>query len=204
MVAQRYKSGVLPVILVGVQRPGLKALLVARGLTVRVATTGCAAALVAEGLPRPVCPAVVEAADAQSAAPLLDSGADDVVLRSDPDVLVAARIVALIRRSQPLQVQFGDIVIDTVERSVALDGIALTLLPREYALLLYLARHGGATVDHLTLHRALWGRGFDPGTNVIAVHISRLRAKLNGGRVTVITERGKGYRLAIADRSAAG
>lgn len=194
----------LPVLLVGVQRPGLRAVLAERGLAVRAAAAGCLAALVGEDVPRPIGPAVVEAASETSAGLLLDEGADDVVLRSDPDVLVAARLAALIRRAQPLQVQYGDIVIDTVSRTVARAGVPLVLLPREYALLLFMARHGGATVAHATIHRALWARDFDPGTNVIAVHISRLRAKLAGGMVTVITERRRGYRLAIAERPAAG
>ena len=190
----------LPVLLLGIQRPGLRALLAERGLAASAVVGGCAAALVAEGLPRPSCPAVVEAASEARAGELLDGGADDVVLRGDPDALVAARITALIRRSQPMQVQFGDIVIDTVARTVAQGGRPLPVLPREYALLLFLARRGGTTVAHATLHRALWDRDFDPGTNVIAVHISRLRAKLQGSAVTVITERGRGYRLAIAER----
>ena len=204
MAGPRYRSAVLPVLLLGVQRPGLRALLAERGLTVRAAVAGCVAALVAEGGPRPVCPVVVETACERRAGALLDDGADDVVLRSDSDELVAARLAALIRRAQPLLVRYGDIAIDTIARTVTQAGATLSLLPREYALLLFLTRHGGATVAHATLHRALWDRDFDPGTNVIAVHISRLRAKLNGGAMTVVTERGRGYRLAIAERAAAG
>ena len=204
MAASRYKPVMLPVLLLGIDRPGLRALLAERGLVARAAIAGCAVALVAEDVPRPACPAVVEAATETSAGLLLDGGADDVVLRRDPDALVAARLAALIRRAQPQRIRFGDIVIDTVSRTVARNGEPLSLLPREYALLVFLARHGGATVLHATLHRALWDRDFDPGTNVIAVHISRLRAKLSGGPVTVVTERGRGYRLAIAERPAAG
>ena len=198
MAAQRYKPGMRPVLLLGVQRPALAGLLADRGLIVRAA--GAAAALIAEGLPLPACPAVVEAASSAVASALLDSGADDVVLRTDPDALVAARIAALVRRLQSGLLQVGDIVIDTVERRVTRAGRGVTLLPREYQLLLHLARHAGSLVDHSTLHQALWGRAFDPGTNVIAVHVSRLRAKLGDGAVTVVTERGQGYRLApIAD-----
>ncbi|MBV9750658.1 MAG: response regulator transcription factor, partial [Acetobacteraceae bacterium] len=113
-----------------------------------------------------------------------------------PDSLVAARLAAVVRRSRPGLVQVGDIAIDTVERRVTRAGRPVELLPREYALLLFLAKHAGDVVDHATLHRALWGRCFDPGTNVIAVHVSRLRGKLGRGGVTVLTERGKGYRLA--------
>ena len=198
MAAQRYKPVVRPVLLLGIDRPGLTGMLAERGLTARATATGAIAALMAAGAVRPQCPAVVEAASPQAAGALLDSGADDVVLRSDPDSLVAARIAALIRRLPPGQVHFGDIAIETVERQATRGGEPLPLLPREYALLLFLARRGGTLVDHATLHHALWDRGFDPGTNVIAVHISRLRAKLGDGLVTVITERGKGYRLALA------
>ena len=200
VAGQRYKPGMLLVQLIGIDRPALRVSLAERGMVGRVSAMGCSVALVAEGMPRPACLAVIETATGESAGALLDGGADDVVLRSDPDHLVVARIAALLRRSRPLHVQFGDIVIDTVERRVAQGGKPLPLLPREYGLLLYLTRHGGSTVDHSTLHRALWGRGFDPGTNVIAVHISRLRAKLARGGVALITERGRGYRLAIAER----
>ncbi len=185
----------LPVLVLGIDRPALAAALAERGLVARTVAAGAAVALVAEEQPRPGCPAVIETRSDDRASALLDAGADDVVLRSDPDSLVAARLAALVRRSQPGMVRVGDIAIDTVERRVTRHGGPLPLLPREYALLLYLARHAGVAVDHATLHRALWGRAFDPGTNVIAVHVSRLRAKLGPGGVTVVTERGRGYRL---------
>lgn len=196
----------LPVLLLGVKRPGLARLLAERGLAARGAAAGAVAALVAEGLPRPACPAVVQASAGPVAGALLDGGADDVVLPTDPDSLVAARIAALVRRARPELIQVGDIVIDTVERRVTRAGQPIKLLPREYLLLLHLARHANAVVDHGSLHQALWGRAFDPGTNVIAVHVSRVRAKLGAGSVTVRTERGRGYRLvtSIADTAAAG
>ena len=161
----------LAVMVDGIERPALAAALAERGLIVRAAATGATAALVPETASRPVCPVVVEALCGESAAPLLDGGADDVVLRSGPDSLVAARLAALVRRSQPGVIQVGDIAIDALDRRVTRAGRPLRLLPREFALLLYLARHVGRAVDHATLHGALWGRKFDPGTNVIAVHI---------------------------------
>lgn len=195
MAAQRYKPAMFPVLILGIDRPALAAALAERGMVLHGPAAGAAAALVSEAEPRPVCPAVIEARSEARAAALLDGGADDVVLRSDGDRLVAARLAALVRRSQPGVVRVGDIAIDTVERRVTRQGRPLPLLPREYALLLYLARHAGVAIDHATLHQALWGRAFDPGTNVIAVHVSRLRAKLGQGGVTVATVRGKGYRL---------
>lgn len=194
----------LPVLLLGVHRPALAGLLAERGLVARTTGSACAVALVAEELERPLCPAVVEAKSSGCARRLLDDGADDVVLATDPDSLVAARIAALVRRTHSALVQVGDIVIDTLDRRVLRSGEPMTLLPREYALLLYLSRHAGVVVDHATLHRAIWGRAFHPGTNVIAVHVSRLRAKLGTGGVTVITERGRGYRLLVAGGGAAG
>lgn len=197
MVAQRYKAGVNPVLFLGVERPALAALLAERGLAVRTMLGACAAALIAEGEARPACPAVVETTSPLNAGKLLDDGADDVVLRSDPDDLVAARLAALVRRGQPGTIVFGDLLIDAVEHRVMHAGEPLRLLPREYRLLAYLARHAPAAVDHGTLHQALWGRDFNPGTNVIAVHVSRLRARLRVTGVAVLTERGRGYRLAL-------
>lgn len=194
MAGQRYKPGVNPVLVLGIERPALAAALAGRGMVARAAAAGAIVALVREDGDRPSCPALVEASSVEAASALLDGGADDVVLRSDPDSLVAARLAALLRRARPEVVQVGDIAIDTVERRVTQAGQSMALLPREYQLLLYLARHPGVAVAQATLHRALWGRDFDPGTNVIAVHVSRLRAKLGGG-VRITTDRGKGYRL---------
>jgi two-component system OmpR family response regulator len=200
VAAQRYKPPMLAVMVDGVERPALAAALAERGMVVRTpaaAAGGAAAALIREAAARPLCPVVVEAGSEGSAAVLLDGGVDDVVLRSDSDRLVAARLAALVRRLQPGVIQIGDLAIDTLDRRVLRAGQPIPLLPREFALLLYLARHVGVAVDHATLHQALWGRKFDPGTNVITVHVSRLRAKLGPGAVTITTERGKGYRLNV-------
>jgi two-component system, OmpR family, response regulator len=204
VAAQRYRPAMLPVAIIGVERPALARALAERGLQLRAGVSGATAALIADDARRPICPIVVEARSADAASMLLDDGVDDVVLASDPDGLVAARLAALVRRTRPEMLRVGDLQIDTVERRVVRGGATLPLLPREYALLLYLARHAGEVVDHATLHHALWSRAFDPGTNVIAVHISRLRAKLGRGGVTVLTERGRGYRLAIVGTGQGG
>lgn len=197
MAGGRYKPGVLPVLILGVDRPGLGAALAERGLAAQPAAAGPAAALVGEETARPACPTIVQVGSPDAACAMLDSGVDDVALASDPDQLVAARIAALVRRSQPGVIQVGNLAIDTLDRRVTRAGRPLALLPREYALLLYLARHVGAAVDHAALHRAIWGRVFDPGTNVIAVHVSRLRAKLGDSAARISTERGQGYRLSV-------
>ena len=185
----------VPILVTGIDRPALAAALAERGLTIGTGAQDAAVALVAEGASRPACPAVIETRSVARAALLLDGGAEEVVLRSDPDTIVAARLAALVRRFRPGLVCVGDLAIDTVERSVTRQGQPLPLLPREYALLHYLALHAGEPVDQATLHRALWGRAFAPGTNVIAVHVSRLRARLGKTGVAVVTDRGKGYRL---------
>ena len=76
----------------------------------------------------------------------------------------------------------------------------IDLRPREYRLLLHLAERAGAVVSQDDLRRAVWGLRFHPGTNLVAVHISRLRAMLDRGFSTpmLLTEKGVGYRLAVA------
>ncbi len=179
----------------GVDRPRLAPLLAARGLRVAsdaqeaVARLACAPGQV---------PTLVEAADAGEAAALLDAGADDVVLVRDPDALVAARLAALVRRTDVVCV--GPLTIDTAVRIARRDGRALLLRPKEYALLLHLARHAGEVVDRAELRRVVLGLGFDPGTNGLAVHVSRLRAELDRGHAPMLaTEPGTGYRLAVPE-----
>lgn len=181
----------------GVERPGLAALLAARGLALAADAQGATLALVgaaggAFGLPH-----VVQVACAGLAATVLDAGADDVVLAADPDALVAARLAAVAgRRSATLTV--GDLRIDLVERRVWRAGRAVALLPREYTLLVLLARAGGAVLGEARLRHALSGTACSPGTNVVAVHLSRLRARLGPGSTAIVTVKGQGYRLVAA------
>lgn len=130
-----------------------------------------------------------------SIARALDAGADDAVLLPVTAVEIAARLVARLR-SRPASIQIGALTIDPVERRVTRAGRAIALLPREYALLLHLARAEGRCVGRAELLAAVWRLRFDPGTNVIEVHISRLRAKLDRGHSPMLhTEKGRGYRL---------
>ena len=142
---------------------------------------------------------VVRGDDAAVAA-AIDAGADDAVALSASDALIAARLAALVRRI-PALLRVGPLEIDRVERRVWRDGRLLDLLPREYRLLLHLAEHADAVVPHDTLRRAVWGLRFHPGTNVVAVHVSRLRAKLDRGFALPLlrTEKGVGYRLATGE-----
>ena len=86
--------------------------------------------------------------------------------------------------------------LDLVRRQVTRGGKALELSPREFDLLLTLVRAGGETLSRSDLLRNVWGIEFDPGTNVVDVHIGRLRRKLDRqGSALIHTVRGEGYRL---------
>ena len=113
----------------------------------------------------------------------------------------AARVEALARRRETGSVQtllrVGDLEMDLIGRQVRRDGKAIDLQPREFQLLEFLMRHGGQSVTRTMLLEKVWGYHFDPQTNVIDVHISRLRSKIDKGfeRAMLQTVRGAGYRL---------
>ncbi|KQM27706.1 hypothetical protein ASE57_04910 [Sphingomonas sp. Leaf11] len=138
---------------------------------------------------------LVEDADALAAG--LEAGADDAVLERAHPVEIVARLLALLRGVRHDAVMtIGDLTIDRAARRVWRGGVALHLLPREYAVLEYLADHAGSTISRDALLRAVWDRAFDPGTNVVQVQMSRLRAKLDAaGPPLLHTDRGRGYRL---------
>ena len=190
-----------PVLALGAVRPGLDVEAAKRGLcfvsfgaSVRAGVRFDGPAQAATGVPMLH---VVPGGDAAVAA-AIDAGADDAVALSASDALIAARLAALVRRT-PATLTLGPLSIDRVERRVLREGRTLDLLPREYRLLLYLAEHAGQIVPHDELRRAVWGLRFHPGTNVVAVHVSRLRAKLDRSFATplLLTEKGRGYRLAV-------
>ncbi|MBO9622069.1 MAG: response regulator transcription factor [Sphingomonas sp.] len=127
----------------------------------------------------------------------LDAGADDAVAMPASAAEIAARIAARLRH-RPAPIRLGGLSIDSVERRVAHQGKPLRLLPREYALLHHLARRSPDCASRTELLEAVWGLRFDPGTNVVEVHVSRLRAQLAhaGAAAMLRTEKGRGYRLA--------
>ncbi len=97
-----------------------------------------------------------------------------------------ARLFAVVGDAVPLRllddagtIAWGDLSIDLMNRQVMRAGAAILLHPREFDVLACLARHRGAPVSRAALYAAVWHRGFDPGTNVIAVTVSRLRAKID-------------------------
>lgn len=127
----------------------------------------------------------------------IDAGAADAVPVDADGREIAARAAAVLRAPPPMVIGLGTLRIDQINRAATRDGRPLDLLPREYALLLHLARHAGQCIERTALLAQVWGLRFDPGTNVVAVHISRLRAKLDRGfdPPMLVTEKGRGYRL---------
>lgn len=127
----------------------------------------------------------------------LRGGADDYMVKPiDGDELLA-RIDAVVRRRNSLApLEYGDLKFDLAQRRVHRGDAPCHLSPREYDLLLRLARGGGATVKREELLSDVWDLGFDPGTNVLDVHIGRLRKKIDrDGEPSIETIRGVGYRL---------
>lgn len=132
----------------------------------------------------------------------LDAGADDYLVKPFAFSELAARISALARR-RPLQTQLttlehAGIVLDLLKRQVQRDGDPVLLQPREFRILEELMREDGKVVTRTMLLERVWNYHFDPQTNIVDTHISRLRSKLNeGGKPDAIeTVRGAGYRMA--------
>ncbi|WP_028969591.1 response regulator transcription factor [Sphingomonas sp. URHD0057] len=132
----------------------------------------------------------------------LNAGADDYLIKPFAFSELAARINALARR-KPLQavvtrIEHDGIFMDLLKRQVLRDGVPVILQPREYRLLEELMRHEGRVVTRTMFLERVWNYHFDPQTNIVETHISRLRSKLNeGGKPDLIeTVRGVGYRMA--------
>ncbi len=131
----------------------------------------------------------------------LRAGGDDYLTKPYAFTELLARIEALARRAHPeeqaTRYVVGDLVMDRLARKVTRAGKPITLQPREYRLLEYLMKHAGQVVTRTMLLENVWDYHFDPQTNVIDVHISRLRTKIDRDfdRPLLHTVRGAGYRL---------
>jgi two-component system OmpR family response regulator len=133
----------------------------------------------------------------------LRAGGDDYLVKPFAFSELMARLEALIRRastkssSAETVLQVADLRMDLLRREVHRDNRSVDLQPREFQLLEFLMRHAGQVVTRTMLLEGVWDYHFDPQTNVIDVHISRLRAKIDKGfdRPLLHTVRGAGYRL---------
>ena len=131
----------------------------------------------------------------------LKAGGDDYLTKPYAFVELLARIDALMRRRMPAGVKtrldVGDLELDLLSRAAKRSGTDIELQPREFRLLEYLMRHAGQVVTRTMLLESVWEYHFDPQTNVIDVHISRLRAKIDKGFEAPLlhTVRGAGYMI---------
>ena len=134
----------------------------------------------------------------------LEAGGDDYLQKPFAFSELRARVTALARRSLDdggkTTTQHGDLTINHLDRSVARGGKTIDLLAKEYQLLDYLARNRGRIVTRTMLLERVWELDFDPGTNVVESHMSRLRAKIDKpfDKVMIKTIRGAGYRFDVS------
>ena len=135
----------------------------------------------------------------------LNAGADDYLVKPFAFSELRARLDALQRRRTGAAVpetklSCADLEMDLLSRKVRRAGTAIELQPREFRLLEFLLRHCNQVVTRTMLLEGVWDYHFDPGTNVIDVHVSRLRKKIDEGFADTIlhTVRGMGYRLGPA------
>jgi two-component system OmpR family response regulator len=131
----------------------------------------------------------------------LQAGADDYLVKPYDFAELNARVDALARRRQSgavaTSLKVGELEMNLLTREVHRAGREIDLQPREFQLLEFMMRHAGQSVTRTMLLEKVWEYHFDPQTNVIDVHISRLRSKIDKGfdRPMLQTVRGAGYRL---------
>jgi two-component system OmpR family response regulator len=132
----------------------------------------------------------------------LESGGDDYLVKPFANIELLARLNAITRRAEehgrePTRLQVGDLEIDLIERTVLRAGKAILLQPQEFRLLMYLMRNTGRAVTRTMLLENVWDLHFDPRTNIVETHVSRLRSKVDRGFTVELihTLRGAGYVL---------
>ena len=134
------------------------------------------------------------------------SGADDYLAKPFSFSELLARIEVLHRRTNPevkeTSIKVGSLSMNLLTRQVYRQGVEIDLQPREFRLLEFLMKRSNQVVTRTMLLEGVWEYHFDPQTNVIDVHISRLRSKIDkpfDGKEMLFTERGAGYALRTDD-----
>lgn len=135
----------------------------------------------------------------------LRAGGDDYVAKPFALIEIVARVEALLRRpndTRDTRLIVGPIDIDLLSGTATRAGRPLDLLPREFQILEYLARREGRVVTRSMLLQDVWGYTFEPNSNVVDVHMGRLRRKIdadgNGDQTLISNVRGQGYRFDVA------
>jgi two-component system OmpR family response regulator len=129
----------------------------------------------------------------------LRAGGDDYLPKPYAFNELLARVEVLARRRSPgspdMVYRVGDLELDRLTRRVTRNGEEILLQPREFRLLEYLMKYAGTVVTRTMLLEGVWDYHFDPQTNVIDVHVSRLRSKIDRGhdKALIHTVRGAGY-----------
>ncbi len=127
--------------------------------------------------------------------------ADDYLVKPFSFSELRARVTAIVRRPQrndaPTELRAGDLSMDLIRRRVYRAGAEITVLPTEFRLLEYLIRNKGRVVTRTMLLENVWDFHFDPTTNIVETHISRLRSKVDRdfSQKLIHTVRGAGYML---------
>ena len=135
----------------------------------------------------------------------LEAGGDDYLVKPFAFAELLARVNALARRPPPQEaptaLRVHDLTLDLLKRMVTRDGARIELQPREFQLLEYLMRNAGRVVTRTMLLENVWDFHFDPKTNIVETHVSRLRSKVDRGqgRELIHTVRGAGYCLREPD-----
>lgn len=149
-----------------------------------------------KGLHTPVLMLTVRSALGDKVAGL-DSGADDYMTKPFEVEEFLARVRALLRRkeSEVLTLKLGLLEIDVLTRKVVFDKTTVDLRPKEFAILEYLMRNAGKVISRAQILENVWEYDFDPGTNVLEVHVKMLRDRLReaGAGEPIRTIRGAGY-----------
>jgi two-component system OmpR family response regulator len=133
----------------------------------------------------------------------LNAGGDDYLVKPFVFAELMARVNALARRpplsAQQTVLRVGDLEMDLLKRKVMRGASEVELQPREFMLLEFLMRHAGQVVTRTMLLEGVWDFHFDPKTNIVETHISRLRAKIDRGHDAglIQTVRGSGYVIRV-------